>query len=104
MQTIDVLVILEIDGLEDSEKFEKLLKRKSFKAVQGEEFVYTSSSTTTLITTKTYILQIFKEALEKAVFKDAKLVFLLNETSYPPYIYDKSTKEFEISEENKEEK
>ncbi len=98
MDAIDVLVLLEIEGLQDVEGFEKLVKRKSFKAVEGEKHVYTSISTTTLITTKTFILQIFKEALEKAGFESAKLVFLLNETPYTPYIYDKTTKDFELSE------
>ncbi|WP_198305412.1 hypothetical protein [Arcobacter vandammei] len=101
MDTIDVLVLLDVVGLEDVEKFEKLVKRKSFKAVEGEDFVYTSSSTTTLITTKTFILQIFKEALEKAGFESASLVFLLNETPYPAYTYDKTTNDFELIENKK---
>lgn len=98
MDAIEVLVLLEVEGLQDVESFEKLVKRKSFKAVEGEKHVYTSTSTTTLMTTKTFILQIFKEALEKAGFESAKLVFLLNETPYPPYVYDKNTNDFELSE------
>ena len=98
MDAIEVLVLLEVEGLQDVESFEKLVKRKSFKAVGGEKHVYTSTSTTTLMTTKTFILQIFKEALEKAGFESAKLVFLLNETPYPPYVYDKNTNDFELSE------
>ena len=41
----------------------------------------------------------FKEGLEKAGFNDANLIFLLNETPYPAYYYDKTTKEFELTEE-----
>ena len=92
---IDVLVLLDVGGLEDEEKLQKFLKRKSFKTVEGEKHVYTSSSTTTLVTTKAFILEIFKEALEKAGFKEANLIFLLNETPYPPYYYDKETGFFE---------
>jgi len=92
---IDVLVLLDVGGLEDEEKLEKFLKRKSFKAVEGEKHVYTSFSTTTLVTTKAFILEIFKEGLQKAGFEDANLVFLLNETPYPPYYYDKNTGFFE---------
>ena len=98
MDAIEVLVLLEVEGLQDVEGFEKFVKRKSFKAVEKEKHVYVSTSTTTLMTTKTFILQIFKEALEKAGFADAKLVFLLNETPYPPYIYNKNTNDFELSE------
>ena len=97
-EEIEVLVLLDVSGLEDEEKLNKFLKRKSFKEVEGEKNVYTSTSTTTLITTKAFILQIFKEALEKAGFVDANLIFLLNETPYPPYYYDKTTNDFELVE------
>ena len=99
MENIEVLVLLDVSGLEDEEKLNKFLKRKSFKVVEGEKNVYTSSSTTTLVTTKAFILQMFKEGLEKAGFSDANLIFLLNETPYPAYYYDKITKEFELSKE-----
>ena len=99
MENIEVLVLLDVSGLEDEEKLNKFLKRKSFKIVEGEKNVYTTTSTTTLITTKTFILQIFKEGLEKAGFVDANLIFLLNETPYPAYYYDHDTKDFEFVEE-----
>lgn len=92
---IEVLVLLDVGGLQDEEKFEKFVKRKSFKAVEGEKHVYTSTSTTTLVTTKAFILEIFKEGLQKAGFEDANIVFLLNEKPYPPYYYDKETGFFE---------
>ena len=92
---IDVLVLLDVGGLQDEEKMQKFLKRKSFKEVEGEKHVYTSFSTTTLVTTKAFILEIFKEALQMATFEEANLVFLLNETPYPPYYYDKQTGFFE---------
>jgi len=39
---------LDVSDLEDEEKLNKFLKRKSFKIVEGEKNVYTSTSTTTL--------------------------------------------------------
>lgn len=104
MENIEILVLLDVSGLEDEEKLNKFLKKKSFKEVDGEKNVYTSLSTTTLITTKIFILQMFKEALEMAGFNDANLIFLLNETPYPAYYYDKNTKEFELTKENEEDK
>lgn len=92
---IDVLVLLEVEGLKDEESFSKLVKKKSFKEVEGEKYVYTSTSTTTLVTTKAFILEIFKEALLNSGFDKASLVFLLNETPYPAYTFDKSTGFFE---------
>jgi len=100
MEKIEVLVLLDVSGLEDEEKLNKFLKRKSFKVVEGEKNVYTSESTTTIVTTKAFILQIFKEAVEKAGFTDANLIFLLNETPYPSYYYDKTTNDFELTKED----
>ena len=92
---IDVLVLLDVGGLEDKEKFEKHVKKEGFNAVEGEKHVYTANSTTTTFATKAYILEVFKKGLEKSGFNDANLVFLLNETPYPPYYYDKKTNSFE---------
>ena len=102
-EQMEVLVLLDIAQLEDKEKFEKHLKKEGFKVVEEEPFVYTAKSSTTMFSTKAYILEVFKVGLWKQEFKgDANLVFLLNETPYPPYYYDKNTKEFELVQEEKD--
>ena len=101
-EQMEVLVLLDVAELEDKEKFEKHLKREGFKIVEEEAFVYTAKSSTTMFSTKAYILEVFKKGLQKTNFQNANLVFLLNETPYPPYYYDKTTKDFELLEENKE--
>ena len=98
MITIDVLVLLDVVGLEDIDRFEKHVKKEGFIKVENEDFVYTGNSTTTTFATKAYILEVFKKGLQKSGFESASLVFLLNETPYPPYIYDKNTNDFELSE------
>ncbi|OCL87727.1 hypothetical protein AAX26_00815 [Aliarcobacter thereius] len=98
MVTIDVLVLLDVVGIVDKDRFERHVKKEGFIKVDGEEFVYTGHSTTTTFSTKAYILEVFKKGLQKAGFSSASLVFLLNETPYPTYIYDKNTNDFEISE------
>lgn len=92
---MDVLVILDVINLEDKEIFEKHVIKEGFKVVPDEEFVYTATSTTTTFSTKAYILEVFKKGLQKTSFENANMVFLLNETPYPPYIYDKTTNDFE---------
>lgn len=94
MLTIDVLVLLDIEGLENKEIFEKHIRKEGFKKVENEEFVYSGNSTTTYFSTKAYILEVFKKALMKSGFKSANLGFLLNENSYS-YYFDESTKDFE---------
>lgn len=96
MEGIDVLVLLDVGGLEDKEKFEKHIKKEGFTPVEGEKFVYTGHSSTTTFSTKAYILEVFKKGLQKNKFNDANLIFLLNETPYPTYYYDKETNEFEL--------
>lgn len=103
LDEIEVLVLLDVGGLENKEKFEKHIKREGFSPVEEESFVYTGHSTTTTFSTKAYILEVFKKGLQKNSFQDANLIFLLNETPYPAYHYDKKTNQFELIE-NKEEK
>ena len=97
-EAIEVLVLLDVGGLEDKNKFEKHIRREGFTPVEGEDFVYTATSTTTTFSTKAYILEVFKKGLQKNVFNDANLIFLLNETPYPAYYYDKETNDFELLE------
>lgn len=94
---IELLVLLDVTPLEDKEKFEKHLKKEGFKTVENENFVYTAKSSTTTFATKAYILEVFKVGLQKVNFDgEANLVFLLNETPYPAYYFDKNINEFEL--------
>lgn len=95
MEQIELIIILDVIGLEDKEKFEKHVKREGFQIVEEEEFVYTAKSSTTTFATKAYILEVFKKGLQKTNFESCNMVFLLNETPYPPYFYDKTTNDFE---------
>ena len=70
MNGIEVLVLLDVGGLEDKEKFEKHVKKEGFKPVEGEDFVYTATSTTTTFSTKAYILEVFKKGLQKNKFNN----------------------------------
>ena len=99
MENIEVLVLLDVSGLEDKEKFEKHLKKEGFHFVEEEPFVYTAQSSTTTFSTKAYILEVFRKGLQKNSFSDANLIFLLNETPYPAYYYDHDTNDFELSKE-----
>ena len=98
MEKLEVLVLLDVSGLQDKEKFEKHLKKEGFITVEGESFVYTAQSTTTTFSTKDYILEVFRKGLTKNEFSAANLIFLLNETPYPAYYFDKETNDFELSE------
>lgn len=93
---IDVLVLLEADELGNKEEFNKLLGKEGFKEI--EKGVYSGKSTTTIFLTKTFIFEVFKKSLKSVGFKDARIVFLLNEIAYPPYQFDHKTNEFHLAE------
>lgn len=95
MESIDVLIILEIENLANQEMFEKHIKKEGFEILEGENFVYTGKSSTTTFATKAYILEVFKVGLQKTTFDSCNLIFLLNETPYPAYTYDKKSNNFE---------
>jgi hypothetical protein len=93
---MEVLVLLEVKNLGDQAKMEKHVVKEGFEVVQGEEYVYSGTSSTTMFSTKAYILEVFKKGLQKTTFDSCKMAFLLDETSYPAYEYDFETCEFEL--------
>lgn len=95
MEMLDVLIILEVKNLANKALFERHVVKEGFEIVEGENFVYTGKSSTTTFSTKAYILEVFKVGLQKTDFDECSLIFLLNETPYPAYVYDKETKNFE---------
>ena len=94
---IEVLILLDVENLENKEVFEKHLQKEGFVIVPEEPYVYTGESSTTTFSTKAYILEVFKKGLQKTTFDECSLVFLLNETPYPPYVYDKNSNDFELA-------
>jgi len=95
---IEVLLLLEVINQDNKEVFDKHLKKEGFISVPNEPYVYTGESSTTTFATKAYILQVIEKGLLKTNFDSCDLVFLLNETPYPAYSFDKNINEFELSE------
>lgn len=95
MNQIEVLILLDIIELEDKEKFEKHVVKEGFEIVEGDDYVYKGKSSTSTFATKAYILEVFKKALQTTSFNVANLIFLLDDTPYPTYSYDKTTANFE---------
>ncbi len=95
---IEVLLLLEVLNQDNKVVFDKHLKKEGFNSVPEEPYVYIGESTTTTFATKAYILQVIEKGLLKTKFDSCNLVFLLNETPYPAYTFDKKTNGFELSE------
>ena len=94
---IDLLVVMDVKNLRNKDLFEKHLQQEGFELVPNEKYTYQAKSTTTTFATKAYILNAFAQGLQKTTFDRCQIAFLLNETMYPTYIYDKKTHSFEIA-------
>ncbi|WP_228126504.1 hypothetical protein [Candidatus Marinarcus aquaticus] len=92
---MELILVVDVEGLEDKERFNKHLKKEGFVLVEGEELVYTATSNTTTFSTKAYILEVVKVGLKKSGFKECKLIFQLDELPWQAYKFDHSTNDFE---------
>ena len=94
---MEILIVLELEGLKDKETFEKHLTKEGFEVVPEEKFVYSGKTEGTTFSTKAYILEVFKKGLLKSGFDKCSMIFQLGDTPWQAFIYDFKTNEFEIA-------
>lgn len=90
---IDVILIFDIEELDSKERLSKVFIKKGFEEVENLTFI--SQSSTNLFATKTYLIEMSKEALSKVEFKKAKMIFQLNDFEPECYKFDRDKLEFE---------
>jgi len=93
---MEVLILLDVKNLDKKEIFEAYIKKEGFLVIEGEDYVYGGTSDTSAMQTQAYILATFKDALDFSEYESCSMVFLLDETPYPSYVYNKTSKEFEV--------
>ncbi len=93
---MDVILVLDIQGLQDKEKFEKHIKREGFFPIEGEPFSYQGETTTHQLNTKLYIFDVVKQGLLKSGYKRCKIIFQIGEYPMEAYIYNRESGEFDI--------
>jgi hypothetical protein len=91
---MEVLLVIEVEGLEDKVVFEEHLKKEGFKPVEDESFAYHGQTTTSLMNTETFILHVTKEALKKAGFFKCKVIFQVGKNPMKAFVLDKKEKDF----------
>ncbi|RXJ99135.1 hypothetical protein CRU98_07165 [Arcobacter sp. CECT 8986] len=94
-EELEVLVVLELEGLKDQEVFEKHITKEGFKIVEGEKYAYSGKSTTGTFGTKAFILEIFRKGLLKSGFDDCGMIFQIGDLPWQAYKFDKNTNDFE---------
>ncbi|AXX86310.1 hypothetical protein [Malaciobacter marinus] len=93
-EELEVLVVLELKGLQNQDIFEKHVTKEGFKIVEGEKFAYSGKSTTGTFSTKAYILEIFRKGLSKVEFETCGMIFQIGDMPWQAYKFDKTTNEF----------
>jgi hypothetical protein len=91
---MEVLLVIEVEGLEDKDVFEKHLKKEGFEPVEDEAFAYHGQTTTSLMNTETFILHVTKEALKQAGFFTCKVIFQVGKNPMKAFVLDKKEKDF----------
>ncbi|MBE0492058.1 MAG: hypothetical protein IBX44_07385 [Sulfurospirillum sp.] len=82
---MEVVLIVDIENLGDKQVFEKHLFEEGFVSVANEPFAYHGTTSTSLLSTETFILQVLKEALELAGFSTCKAIFQVGENGLKTY-------------------
>ncbi|MDD3344089.1 MAG: hypothetical protein PHR87_10990 [Sulfurospirillaceae bacterium] len=92
---MQVILIVEANGLQNKEIFEKHLKKEGFMPIEGESFAYEGQTTTHLFSTRAYILEVVEKGLQKAGFNGCKIVFEVGTNPMEAYLFNISKNLFE---------
>lgn len=91
---MQVILVLEIEGLSDKALFEKHLKKEGFSPIVDEPFSYEGTTTTHLFSTRAFILEVVEKGLKKSGFLTCKLMFQVGENPMEAYVFDTLLGEF----------
>jgi len=91
---MQVILVLEIEGLSDKVLFEKHLKKEGFTPIVDEPFSYEGTTTTHLFSTRAFILEVVEKGLKKSGFLTCKLMFQVGENPMEAYVFDTLLGEF----------
>lgn len=85
---MQVILIVEVLGLKNKAVFEKDLEKEGFTPIEREDFAYTGDTTTSLFSTRAYILQVVEKALKKSGFSSCKIIFQVGENPLEAFTFD----------------
>lgn len=85
---MNVVLIVDVEGLKDKVVFEKHLKKEGFTPIPEESFAYQGDTTTHLFSTRAFILEVVEKGLKKSGFQACKIMFQVGENPMEAYVYD----------------
>jgi len=89
-----VTLVVDVEGLENKQIFEKHLEREGFFPIEDENFSYLGEATSHIFNTRTYILEVVSKGLEKTSFEACRIIFEIGENPMELFIFDKTINEF----------
>ena len=92
---MNVILIVEVEGLTDKTAFEKHLKKEGFTPIPDEEFAYEGNTTTHMFSTRAFILEVVGKGLEKSGFTSCKIMFQVGENAMEAYLFNHENDSFE---------
>ena len=85
---MNVLLVVEVEGLNDKALFEKHLKKEGFTPIAEEPFTYEGDTTTHMFSTRAFILEVVEKGLKKSGFLTCKIIFQVGENPMEAYVFD----------------
>ena len=92
---MNVILIVEVEGLNDKTIFEKHLKKEGFTPIPEEVFAYEGDTTTHLFSTRAFILEVVEKGLKKSGFLTCKIIFQVGENAMEAYLFNHENDSFE---------
>lgn len=92
---MNVILIVEVEGLSDKTIFEKHLKKEGFTPIPEEVFAYEGDTTTHLFSTRAFILEVVEKGLKKSEFLTCKIIFQVGENAMEAYLFNHENDSFE---------
>jgi hypothetical protein len=91
---VEVVLVIDIEGLLQREAFEKQLKRGGFSPIPDEPFSYISETTTHKINTILHIHSTLKRAITQGGFTSCRVILQIGEYPMEGYRYDTEREAF----------
>ena len=95
-EEMEVIVVLDVEGLADRTAMEKHLKREGLRPIEGEPFAYLGQTSTDKIRTLLYVHDGIKKALHKGGFDSASMMVSIGEYPMESYRFDRDSDAFVV--------
>jgi len=92
---MEVIVAIDLDELKNEEAFVAHLEKEGLERVEEEEeFVFSGISSTPVMQTRAFIMEVVGKALEKSPAKFCNMVCMIGDNPMESYRFDEVNKSF----------